>query len=336
MVMRKQSIPILLLTGFLGAGKTSLLNNLLTNNQGLKVGVIVNDFGDINIDSMLVSAQTDEQLDLSNGCICCSVDESELDDAISKMAHRGSTLDYIIIEASGLAEPAELATMLRLMQNEYAHFDTLVSVIDADNFERNNKTHEKAVGDLQISDVIVINKTDLVDEQKVKDIRTGIAMVNDKARLIESSHGKVDFRLLLDLPDKVSKDQLDFSDALNHDDHDHLHDRFESISFTTDKPLDPIAFETWAKSLPLEVYRAKGVVYFGMKGVDQKYIFQSVGTRYQLKLDEWGRDEETQTSLVVIGIDLSGIDVEQTLNDLVDKEPDNITADTLMDIFKYK
>ncbi|MEM6997387.1 MAG: GTP-binding protein [Patescibacteria group bacterium] len=338
--MRTNSIPILLLTGFLGSGKTTLLNHLLSNKQGLKVGVIVNDFGEINIDAMLVSAQTDEQLDLSNGCICCSVDEGELDDAISKLAHRGSTLDYIIIEASGLAEPAELATMLRLMKNEYAHFDTLVSVVDAENFEKNNKAHGKAVGDLQISDIVIINKIDLIDEQKLDEIRAGIAMVNDKARIIESEQGKVDFRLLLDLPEKVSATQLELGDAHHHDhhdhDHQHLHDKFESISFNPTEPLNPKIFEDWAGSLDTNIFRAKGIIYFGMKGAEQKFIFQSVGTRYQLKLDEWHYGETPGTHIVVIGLDLEKDGVQKQLDQLVDKNPTDINQDTLMDIFKYR
>ena len=120
---RRNSIPILLLTGFLGAGKTSLLNHLLSNDDGLKIGVIINDFGQVNIDSMLVAAQTDTALELSNGCICCSLEGENLDDAIGQLAHQGSRLDYIVVEASGLAEPRELATMLRLLKNNYAHFD---------------------------------------------------------------------------------------------------------------------------------------------------------------------------------------------------------------------
>src|SRR3989337_2768332 len=102
-----RKIPILALTGFLGAGTTSLLNYIRTENKGLKMGVIVNDFGAINIDSMLVARQTDSQLELSNGCIYCAAEDSGLDDAIGQLAHSGSLLDYIVIEASGLAEPSE-------------------------------------------------------------------------------------------------------------------------------------------------------------------------------------------------------------------------------------
>lgn len=121
------------IVGFLGSGKTTLLNHILNENQGLKIGVIVNDFGDINIDSMLVARQTDQELELSNGCICCTLEGNSLDDAIGQLAHAGSTIDYIVIEASGLAEPKELLRLLVNSKNDYARFDSLVAVVDASN-----------------------------------------------------------------------------------------------------------------------------------------------------------------------------------------------------------
>lgn len=340
MVNRTNSIPILLLTGFLGVGKTSLLNNLLKNTDGLKVGVIVNDFGKVNIDAMLVSAQTDTQIDLSNGCICCSVGEGELDDAISQLAHKGSLLDYIVIEASGLAEPGDLATVLRLMKNEYAHFDSVVTVVDALNFAKNNKVHATALENLSLADIIVINKVDLVSKKEVEDIEQGIAMVAPKARTIRSVNGVVDTKLLLESGGSQKDMQLSLSNHHSsdhsHDDHEHLHDTFTSVSFETTKPLDPVAFEGWAKDLPSNIFRAKGVCFFGMKGVGQKYIFQAVGKRYELKLDEWAGHEQPKTSLVVIGKNLDEASQQKQLESLVDDTPDDINADNLMDIFKYK
>src|ERR1700760_1979792 len=108
-----KKIPITAITGFLGSGKTTLLNHILEHNHGLKIGVVVNDYGDINIDSQLVADQTDTMLELTNGCMCCSMDSLELDEAIGQFAYPSSPIDYIVIEASGLAEPADLATTLR-------------------------------------------------------------------------------------------------------------------------------------------------------------------------------------------------------------------------------
>ena len=337
----------MILTGFLGSGKTTLLNHLLANNHGLRVGVLINDFGEINIDSMLVSAQTDTALELSNGCICCQIDDEDVDDAIAQLVQRGSQLDYIIIEASGVADPAELATMIRLKKSESTHFDTLVTVVDGLNFAKNNQAQPKAAESLGIADVVVISKTDLIDQDKLGEVKKGIAMAAPKARTIEATHGRVDWRLLLDLKNKPSK-QLNLAAAKHdhhhdhdhdHDDHDHHHDHhphFQSVSFSTEKPLDPAKFEAWAKDLPAAIFRSKGIIFFGLKGAEQKFIFQAVGSRYELKLDEWRQDETPQTQMVVIGLDFDQDKAKKQLEDLVDPDPDTITADTLMDIFQYR
>ncbi len=328
------SIPILLITGFLGSGKTTLLNGLLSNTKGLKIGVIVNDFGDINIDSLLVASQTDQQLELSNGCICCSVDDDDLDDAISKLAHRGSMMDYIIIEASGLAEPRDLATMLRVMKNEYAHFDGLVNVVDGQNFAKNNQTHPGAIDTLSFADIILISKVDLISKDELAEIEQGIRMVNKNARIMHAADGDVDSRLLMeDVKSSEASSQLSLGDDHSHS---HLHEEFSSVSFSTNKPLDPQAFEEWSKNLDPNIFRAKGFCYFGVKGVEQKYIFHSVSGRSKLKLDEWAPDEAPQTNLVVIGRDLDEKAVTEQLESLVDTKPDNVNQDTLMDVFKYR
>ena len=339
-IMRTNSIPILLMVGFLGSGKTSLLNHLLKNKQGLKIGVIINDFGKINIDSMLVAAQTDETLELSNGCICCSIDEEGgLTGALNKLAHIGSRLDYIVIEASGLAEPRELATSLRLIKNNYCHFDALINIVDAENFEKNNKTSDTIMDDLGISDIIIINKTDLVSDEKLSDIEKAIRLVAPKSRLLKSTHGQVDFRLLMNVDNKISA-QLPLGSGHDHDhdheDHQHLHDQFQSISFQTSKPLDPQKIEEWAKNIDANIFRAKGIIFFGMKGMGQKFIFQAVGQRYALKLDEWTLNQTPQTNLVIIGTNLDKQKIEIELHDLIDDQPENVSAETLIDIFEYK
>ena len=333
---RRRSTPILILTGFLGTGKTSLLNHLLANNQGLKIGVLINDFGDINIDAMLVSAQTDTALELSNGCICCQVDDETVDDAISQLANRDRRLDYIIIEASGVADPRDLATTIRLKKSDYSHFDTLVTVVDSLNFEKNNQASPRALDNLAIADLVIVNKTDLVDPAKLKLVLKGVGLAAPKARILPAVHGRVDWRLLLDLDTKPS-DQLKLAPAEADDhDHDHHHPNFQSVSFTTDRPFDPTKFEAWAGALKPNIFRTKGIIFFGLKGAEQKFIFQAVGSRFSLKLDEWREDETPTTKLVVIGLDFDPADIRRQLEDLVDAHPDAVTADTLMDIFQYR
>lgn len=337
--MRTNSIPILVITGFLGSGKTTLLNHLLTNQVGLKIGVLINDFGDINVDSLLVSQQTDKKLELSNGCICCSVDDGDLADAISQLANSKSRLDYIVIEASGLAEPRELASFIKYKQNQYAHFDSLVTVVDAMNFKKNNQAHPSALEQLLIADIIIINKISEVSASVAKDIEQVVRLASPKASVVTTDNAIVPIELLLDPGSSKVKDesQLSLVDmAKKTHNHQHVHDQFSSQTFTSAKPLDPEAFEAWANQMPDNIYRAKGIVDFGMKGVGQKFQFQAVGKRWGLKLDEWAADESPKTTIVIIGKDLEGNLVSQLINQLVDKNPDNINAETLMDIYKYK
>ena len=331
-----KKIPILALTGFLGAGKTSLLNHLLKENQGLKIGVIVNDFGSINIDSLLVARQTDSKLELSNGCICCASEDSGLDDAISQLAHAGSTLDYVVIEASGLAEPKELVNTLEQSKNKFARLDSVVAVIDAENVMEMDKKHPDFFKQLEIADIIILNKIDLVTKQKLKEIEGYLDFLGTNARIIKAETGVVDTRLLLDadtlkrrMPPKGSQVSLG-------DDHsDHLHESFQKLSFTSTKPLDPKSFEEYMNTkIPKGIYRAKGFVYFGIKGLEQKFIFQLVGKRFSLKLDNW-RGQAPKTDLVFIGEKLDEAKLNKDLAELIDKNPDDI-AGNLLDLNLYK
>ena len=336
MVRSDSSIPILLLTGALGAGKTTLLNHLLANDHGLKIGVLVNDFGQINVDAMLVSAQSETTLELANGCICCAVDDSDLNNGLGQLAHKGSRLDQIIIEASGVANPRELATMVRLAANRYCHYDTLVTIVDGLNFGPNNQTNPDAAAALGIADIIVINKVDLIKAKDLSEIKQAIKLVTATARVLESSHGRLDWRLFLDRPPTTRPVQAKLAETAG-DGHNHKHHPdYISLSYETESPLDPARFEAWADKIDKKIFRAKGIVFFGDKGAGQKFIFQAVGSRYDLKLDQWRPDEDPKTSLVVIGLGFDQAAVDGQLKELVDQDPDNVNAETLMDIFRYK
>ena len=336
----ERKIPILAIVGFLGSGKTSLLNHILQDNQGLKIGVIVNDFGAINVDAMLVAKQTDSQLELSNGCICCAVGEGGLDDAISQIAHSGSLIDYIVIEASGLAEPHDLAFILEQSKNKYARLDSIVAVVDAETVLEASEKHPGFFKQLDVADTIIINKIDTVTAAKLKKVKGYLQFLNERARTIDSEHGRVDTRLLLDIDtlgkrDGFSGEQLSLAHDHDDPDHTHLHEQFQKMSFSTRKPLSPKAFEAYMKdAIPTGIYRAKGLVYFGMKGLEQKFLFQLVGQRYTLKLDDW-RGAPPSTDLVFIGQEFDEAHLRSELEKLIDSTPEDISGE-LMDVFKYK
>lgn len=306
----KGKIPITAITGFLGSGKTTLLNYILENNQGLKIGVVVNDYGAINIDAELIAARTDSALELTNGCMCCSLGSLELDEAINQFVTPGSEMDYIIIEASGLAEPADLAVTLREATGRHTKLDSLVAVIDAVNLERNAEQHATAMAQIEYSDFVIVNKTDLVPIEKVEEIKGLVQGINERARIFTASHGEIDVRLLL------GQDFHDEQKSIAPHDHgsDHLHDEYSKVSFTSGKSLDPAAFQKFVnEQIPPEIYRAKGFVDLGKKGHGRKYTFQLVGKRAEMTWGDW-LDQKPRTELVFIGI---GFD-EQKLTKLAE------------------
>lgn len=313
----QKKIPITALTGFLGSGKTTLLNHILENNHGLKIGVVVNDYGDINIDSQLVAGQTDKMLELTNGCICCSMENMELDEAIGQFAYPGTPIDYIVIEASGLAEPADLAVTLRDAMGSKTRLDSIVAVLDAANLEHNAETNTTALQQIEYSDFVIINKIDLVESTKVDLIKQLITGINERARIFTAVKGQIDVRLLLDQNLRLEAAKEEHS----HEHHQHLHESYSTVSFKSDKPLDPVKFQTFVnEQLPVEIYRAKGFVDLGNKGHRRKYIFQLVGKRAELTWSDWG-EEKPMTQLVFIGKDFDKENIERLLDDCIDKKP---------------
>ncbi|MCX5417103.1 GTP-binding protein [Streptomyces sp. NBC_00059] len=327
-------IPVVVLAGFLGSGKTTLLNHLLRNRAGNRVGVIVNDFGSIEIDAMTVAGQVGSTVSLGNGCLCCAVDASELDTYLETLTRPSARLDVIVIEASGLAEPQELVRMLLASDNPHIRYGGLVEVVDAAEFPATRKRHPEIDRHLAVADLIVLNKTDRVAEADLRGVREAVAGAGGRAAVITAAYGRIDPELLFDpvlRPDEDDLDrQLSFEDLLPEEDRTHeahLHTAYESVSFTAHVPLGPRRFMDFLDSRPAGLYRIKGFADFGEGDRGNRYALHAVGRFLRFVPQPWSRGEERLTQLVLIG---SGIDAGALLKELEEcRDPQQDATDEL-------
>ncbi|GGK44442.1 CobW family GTP-binding protein [Nocardia camponoti] len=311
-------IPVVIVAGYLGSGKTTLLNHLLRAHRGTRIGVIVNDFGSVNIDAMLVAGQVDAMVSLANGCVCCAVDVSELDAMFTKLSQGRNAVDVIVVEASGLAEPRGLIRMVLASENPRLTYGGLVEVVDAEHFSATSAEHPELLTHLRLADLVLINKADRTADLDA--LRAQIADAVGDVPIYATTHGQIDPGLLFDqrTPEapKVAQ-QLSF-DLLTEDDHDHrdpthrhLHDDYTTCHFQTDQPLDPRAFVEFLENPPANLFRAKGFAHFA--GDNGKFTVHLVGHHIVFTPDTWARNETPSTDLVLIG---PGLDVEEARNRL--------------------
>lgn len=321
--MRK--IPVVIIAGFLGSGKTTLINHLLSSAKGTRIGVIVNDFGSVSIDSILVSQQADELVELASGCICCMMDGNSLEEPLKKLAHPDSNLDAIIIEASGLAEPREITHKVHSAKNPFSTYGGLVYIIDAVNFPSLYADHKSQISlSISTADLIAVNKSDLVPN--TEQIDTICKEFAPNTPIVRISHGKLNPKLLFDVRKNINK-QLPLINSESNSHTAHVHHGFSSYTFESTRPLDPKSFTNFINALPPAIYRAKGIIYFGLKGLEQKYTFQKVGSFKDISPSEWRESETPSTKLVFIGTGFDKTKLEQNLSAIIDSEPNHLTPE---------
>ncbi len=197
MEAEKQGIPVTIITGFLGSGKTTLLNHILTNQEGLKTAVLVNEFGEIGIDNELLITTGDDMVELSNGCVCCTIN-SDLINAVNKVLERPDRVDYIVVETTGLADPLPVAlTFLGTELRDSTRLDSIVTVVDAENFSLDLFNSEAAQSQITYGDIILLNKADLVDEADLDLLEVRVREMRQGARILRTVKGEVSLPLIL-------------------------------------------------------------------------------------------------------------------------------------------
>ncbi|MGW2935657.1 CobW family GTP-binding protein [Streptomyces sp. NPDC001156] len=308
-----QQIPVVVLAGFLGSGKTTLLNHLLHHSGGSRIGAVVNDFGDIEIDAMAVAgALGDSTVSLGNGCLCCAVDASELDLYLDRLAQPSAGIDVIVIEASGLAEPQELVRMVLASEQPRVVYGGLVEVVDAVEFDATREKHPELDRHLALADLVVVSKTDRADDsERVLRLVQSLA---ERAAVVPAVHGRLDPEFLFDCrPVEERIGQLSFDDLHRHDDehgndsphHTHLHTGYDSLSYRSGVPMNPRRLLEFLDSRPEGLYRIKGYVDFGAADPRNRYAVHAVGRFLRFYPEAWKAGDERLTQLVLIG---SGID----------------------------
>jgi G3E family GTPase len=315
------AVPITILTGFLGAGKTTLLNRILTGDHGLRVGVLVNDFGSINIDAELVVGVEGNMMSLANGCVCCQIRDDLIESAIA-LLDRPETIEYILLEASGVADPAGLfITFNDPNLRDRIRLDSVICVIDADQVFAHPEYPpliELKLHQVGFADMLILNKIDLAGAEQVEKVRAWLEEHFNRLRIVETNHCEVPYQILLGVgrfdPARAARSDdgaHSCSDDGCHDGrHGHDHSKvFSTWSYETEQPLALEALRESMRKLPGAIYRAKGVVYSN-DAPERRAVLQVVGRRVDISLeDEWGQ-RAPRTQIVAIGA-AGGIDVNQ-------------------------
>jgi G3E family GTPase len=334
--------PVTVLTGYLGAGKTTLLNRILSEDHGKKYAVIVNEFGEVGIDNDLIVGADEEVFEMNNGCVCCTV-RGDLIRVLSGLMKRKGRFDAIIVETTGLADPAPVAQTFFVDDDVRARteLDSVTTVVDAKHLPLRLKDSREAAEQIAFADQIILNKTDLVSEAELAEVESAIRTLNPLAPIRRAQRSNVPLETILgrhafDLT-RVTELQPDFLNPAHgepghvHDehcghDHDHDHDHHDhehghihdhvaesgigSISLTADRPIDANRVTAWLNNVLQtqgpDILRAKGIL--DVKGEDRRLVFQAVHMILEGDFQgEWKPGDKRYSRLVFIGRNLDKV-----------------------------
>jgi G3E family GTPase len=303
-VGHRRTVPVVLVAGHLGVGKSSLVNHLLRHADGTRIGVVVNDFGALGIDALLVAGQADAVTSLANGCLCCTTDADGLSALLADLTAPAVGLDLVVVEASGLAEPRELVRLLLASSDPHATYGGLVVVLDA------------ALPDLdqaRLADLAVVNGLDRVPDPAGDAAVAAVRGVAPGA-VVGTRHGALDPALLVDPVVRPRPAQLGLDELLREVDGAHPHDAAQSVSFVADRPLDPARFAAFLEAGPAGVVRTKGVVRLAADG--GCWEVQTVGTAIRVRAAPSGAST-SGARLVLIGTGLEESALVEALEECV-------------------
>ncbi|GAB4194189.1 MAG: GTP-binding protein [Roseiflexaceae bacterium] len=288
------STPLTILTGFLGAGKTTLLNRILREEHGLRIAVVVNDFGALNIDAELIVGVEEDTIRLSNGCICCSI-RDDLLRTVAQLVGRADPPDQVLIECSGVSEPAAVAaTFQSLKIRPLVHLDSIIALVDAEQVHSQPDYADLIEEQIAAADIVIINKIDLASLNLRVGLRAWISTLVPQARILEASHAQVPLELIFDATRARASAELPDAPWPDHT------ARFRSWSYQSNRPFRTSTLRQALLELPAQVFRAKGVLALTTPA-DRRAILQLVGRRITLTPGEPWSEIIPQTQLILIG-----------------------------------